>query len=302
MRCGVSLIRRLGSPLVHAAVVAWVLLLAWTPPAHAVVKLAYFEVEDREDGILVTWGTGNELRTYGFNLHRATVNDFTESVQLNKDMIIATGFPGPVGGDYDYLDSDVETGITYYYWLEILDYDGPETQGPEWALHGESATPTPTLTSTATRTPTATPTSLPSSTPTPTPTQTPTSTPTSIPSFTPTSTATSLPVVSPTHTPVETGTADLASPAVASGTPLSTTSGTPLPPISSPTTSQPTVASSPSPAEERSLLDGASQLRGTDVSWPSVSMSSVLLLVSVIAFLGALLALAAYLLIRRAGV
>jgi hypothetical protein len=296
----VSQVRRSIWVFAAAMAVACVLLLLLVASAQAVVDLAYFEVEDREDGVLVTWGTGNELTTYGFNLYRATVSDFAQSVRLNKDMIAAKEFPTVGEADYEYRDTDVETGVTYYYWLEALDVQQDETYGPEWTTHGPSATATSTPS--PTRTPTFTATSLPGSTRTPTATPTPTSTPTGVASVTPTLTATSLPGASPTPTPTATRSPSPSSPASRPATALPSTSATAQPPlVSTPEGSQPTATSLPSPAEDGGVLAGSSQSRGTSFSWPSLSIGTVLLLVSVTSFLGAVVVLAVYLVMRRFG-
>jgi hypothetical protein len=278
------------------------LLLARTASAQAAVELTHFEVQDREDGVLVTWGTGNELTTYGFNLYRGTVNDPDEARRLNEAMIKAKRFPDVVGADYQYLDTGVETGTTYYYWLEAFDLDGNQMHGPKWTTHGPSATATPTATSTPTRKPTLTPTTRPSPTATPTQTQAPTPTPTVVPSVSPTFTATSLPIVSPTGTPTTTEAAHPSSSVAPSVTPLPTSTATVVLAVASATASRPTAANSPSPMDEGSGLHGAAESGANGVSWPFVSMSALLLLASVTSLLGALLALVAYLLIRRFGV
>jgi hypothetical protein len=292
----VSFIGGLASATVVAVLVAGMLLLARTASAQAAVELTHFEVQDREDGVLVTWGTGNELTTYGFNLHRATVNDLQQSVQLNEEMFRAKRFPDVVGADYQYLDTAVEIGTTYYYWLEALDLDGNQMHGPKWTTHGPSAT----ATSTPSRTPTLTPTTRPSPTPTPTRTQAPTATPTPtvVPSVTPTFTATSLPAVSPTGTPTTTEAAHR-SPSV---TPLPASTATLPLAVPSAAASRPAATNSPSPVDEGSGLHGAADSRENGVPWPFLSMNALLLLGSVTSFLGALLALVAYLLIRRFGV
>jgi hypothetical protein len=300
VHCGVFRVKRATLVSLAAALMACVWPLLWVPSAQAVVELEDFRVEDRQDGVLVTWVTGNELTTYGFNLHRATTNDFGASDQLNEDMIKAKQFPQAVGANYSYLDTDVETGTTYYYWLEVLDVPEDEIHGPEWTTHGPTATATST--SSPTRTPTFTATSLPASTPTPTTTVVPSSTPTSVPSITSTFTATSLPGASPSHTPTATVTPDSSSPGSSATTPLPTTSAAAQPPsVSPPAGGQPTATSLSSPAEHGGVLTGSSQSRGTSLSWPSTSMGTVLLLISVTSFLGAVVVLMVYVVVRRLG-
>jgi hypothetical protein len=93
------------------------------------VKLAAFEVASQGEGILVTWETAMELDNVGFNLYRSTAATGPYT-RLNATLI-PPQFPGEVmGGIYEWLDSDVQPGLIYYYKLEDLDLKGVST------LHG----------------------------------------------------------------------------------------------------------------------------------------------------------------------
>ena len=65
----------------------------------------------------------------GFNVLRATKPRGAKT-QLNATLIesIYTGLPK--GANYDYRDSTVKKGATYYYWIEDVDIYGHKT------LHG----------------------------------------------------------------------------------------------------------------------------------------------------------------------
>jgi len=98
-----------------------------TPTA---VKLARFEATPQDNAIRVTWETASELNNVGFNLYRSEsmAGPYT---QLN-DTLIPPQFPGEVmGGDYEWLDTDLQPGVTYYYKLEDVDVKGMSTfHGP----------------------------------------------------------------------------------------------------------------------------------------------------------------------------
>ncbi|MBN2391192.1 MAG: hypothetical protein JXR84_10730, partial [Anaerolineae bacterium] len=97
------------------------------------IKLAAFEATPQDNGILVTWETAMELDNVGFNLYRSTAaaGPYTK---LNATLI-PPQFPGEVmGGYYEWLDTDVEPGVVYYYKLEDLDVKGVST------LHGPIST------------------------------------------------------------------------------------------------------------------------------------------------------------------
>jgi len=174
--------------------VVCVLLLARGAPVQAEVDLAYFEVTGREHDVLIEWGTGIEQTTYGFEVYRAEANNFGQAMVIYATD--AENFGQFIGAEYDYPDGDVDAGVTYYYWLKVLDTGPDEVFGPK------SATPGPPPTSTPTPTPTGT--SVPTATSTPLPTKTPASTSTSVPTVTPSFTATAAPTSTPAGTPTTT--------------------------------------------------------------------------------------------------
>ncbi len=94
------------------------------------VDLARFTATPQDKAVLVTWETASELDNVGFNLYRSATaaGPYT---QLN-DTLIPPQFPGKVmGGDYEWLDTDVQPGIVYFYKLEDLDVKGVSTfHGP----------------------------------------------------------------------------------------------------------------------------------------------------------------------------
>ncbi len=98
-----------------------------TPTA---VTLVSFEVIPQETAMLVTWETAQELDHVGFNLYRSTAFEGPYT-QLN-DALIPPQFPGEaMGGTYEWLDTDVQPAVVYYYRLEDIDVKGVSTfHGP----------------------------------------------------------------------------------------------------------------------------------------------------------------------------
>ena len=97
-----------------------------TPPPLA-VTLADFAAEARAGHVQVTWETVSELSNAGFNLYRSTTPDTV------GDLLAYVPSQGPgsaQGYVYTYDDADVETGQTYWYWLDSIDLSGATT------LHG----------------------------------------------------------------------------------------------------------------------------------------------------------------------
>ncbi|GAB4530487.1 MAG: hypothetical protein Fur0018_17810 [Anaerolineales bacterium] len=209
---------------VHALIVLLIPLAALllTMSARANVTLVSFTATAGDAQVLLEWETATELDTAGFFIRRT--EDPNGLFLRVSDFIPAQG-DSLTGATYQFTDTGLSNGVTYYYQLEAIDYDqsveffGPIDATPTGGTN-PTATPTETavITATATLVPTATPspvtftptatqtphkTKTPTHTPTRTPTRTnvPTRTPTPRPYYTPTSTFTASPIPSPTNTP-----------------------------------------------------------------------------------------------------
>jgi len=81
--------------------------------------------------VLLTWETTSEIDNLGFNLYRATSTE-GERIKVNAELIHSLVAPGsPFGAAYEYVDTNVKNGKTYYYWLEDLDiYGKTQLHGP----------------------------------------------------------------------------------------------------------------------------------------------------------------------------
>jgi hypothetical protein len=98
------------------------------PPALA-VTLNYFEALCRADDILVAWETTSETDALGFNLYRSTEPTMMGE-RLNTELIPTASPGGGQGAYYEYADTSVAEGNTYYYTLESVDMYGMATQHP----------------------------------------------------------------------------------------------------------------------------------------------------------------------------
>ncbi|OAD24062.1 Na-Ca exchanger/integrin-beta4 domain protein, partial [Candidatus Thiomargarita nelsonii] len=90
------------------------------------VTLNNFTATANESGILLEWQTATEFDNAGFHLWRATgegwkYGDYSTVIRLTEQLIAAQGDFSV----YSYRDTEVESGITYYYGLE--DIDGQST-------------------------------------------------------------------------------------------------------------------------------------------------------------------------------
>ena len=94
-----------------------------------VVTLVAFQAQKGEYGVDFIWETASEFNSAGFNIYRSEVED-GEYVRINEELIPAKGSEGG-GAGYSYTDTEVVTGMTYYYKLESVDLTGSSTwHGP----------------------------------------------------------------------------------------------------------------------------------------------------------------------------
>jgi len=72
--------------------------------------------------VIIEWSTSSELDTAGYNLYRKTEQS-GDPVKVNHELIPGSDDP-LLGGDYTYVDKNVEPGATYQYMLEEVEFDG----------------------------------------------------------------------------------------------------------------------------------------------------------------------------------
>lgn len=105
----------------------------------SVVSLTSFEAVPYNAKVDIRWETNMESNHKGFNIYRAN-EDATEFQQVNASIIKNVTNAGNAKGRYRFIDSDVDNGETYYYYLEDVDLNNKIT------LHGpRSATPLASL-------------------------------------------------------------------------------------------------------------------------------------------------------------
>lgn len=74
-----------------------------------------------EASIEIQWETESEFDTAGFNIYRSNLPD-GEFVQINPQLIPSQADPAS-GASYTFVDTAVESGQTYYYMLEDVEYN-----------------------------------------------------------------------------------------------------------------------------------------------------------------------------------
>lgn len=101
------------------------------------VTLADFTATPQSSAVLVAWETASEMDNLGFNLLRATTPNVNSAIQLNDELILSQSPGGGQGALYDWEDSEVTDGVTYWYWLESVDMQGNVIRfGPVTATFG----------------------------------------------------------------------------------------------------------------------------------------------------------------------
>ncbi len=99
-------------------------------PPTAVTMASIFVEFDEQGAVVLNWTTTAEFDNWGFNIYRAEVNDPDRAVKINPDLIPGQG-QSVMGATYRYVDNTVESGKTYWYWVEDVDFDGHGTwHGP----------------------------------------------------------------------------------------------------------------------------------------------------------------------------
>lgn len=102
-------------------------------PSDTYIRLASFTAHARRRSILLCWETGAEIENAGFELFRDRSADGHSAKLITPRPITAKGSP-TAGASYRFIDSEVQPGITYYYWLVDIDTAG------RWTAHGPVCT------------------------------------------------------------------------------------------------------------------------------------------------------------------
>lgn len=98
------------------------------------IELTSFAALPKSSEVILAWSTESEIDNAGFNLYRAEAEN-SNYIRINASLIPAKG-SSTQGASYEFIDSDVQNRVTYYYRLEDIDLSGKST------IHGPvSATP-----------------------------------------------------------------------------------------------------------------------------------------------------------------
>ncbi len=67
------------------------------------------------------WITESETNNLGFNIYRSNNSNIENAVKLNSEIINGTNTT--TQHNYNFTDPEVENGLTYYYWIESVDFN-----------------------------------------------------------------------------------------------------------------------------------------------------------------------------------
>lgn len=104
-------------------------------PAPLAVQLAGFSATAGSGHVHVTWETVTEQGNQGFNLLRGTSAEAPER-HLNETLIASEAPESSEGYSYEWVDTEVQAGTVYYYWLEMVETSGMTSRtGPVSATY-----------------------------------------------------------------------------------------------------------------------------------------------------------------------
>jgi uncharacterized repeat protein (TIGR01451 family) len=91
------------------------------PGPPTAVTLEYFQALARNNKVVLSWGTVDEIYTFGFRLLRNTTSDPVGAVVVTPALIPGAGSGGQ---SYQFIDEQIQIGARYWYWLQEVAYDG----------------------------------------------------------------------------------------------------------------------------------------------------------------------------------
>jgi hypothetical protein len=106
-----------------------VLVYVWPVRAGQVgptfINLSSFTATPKSSKVILQWTTESETDNAGFNIYSST-SENGKYVKINDTLIPAEG-SATQGASYEYIDTGLRNGKTYYYKLEDIDLDGLST-------------------------------------------------------------------------------------------------------------------------------------------------------------------------------
>ena len=91
-------------------------------PVPLAVELLYFVSSRREQTVVLRWATAEEVDNFGFNLYRASVDNFWKAELIHFEPSAIEGGTG-AGAIYQHVDTPPAPGL-WWYWLVDVDTRG----------------------------------------------------------------------------------------------------------------------------------------------------------------------------------
>lgn len=85
-----------------------------------------------DNNIAINWVTESESNLAGYHIFRAESNSLATATKITFNIISANN--SQLQSNYIFNDDIVEEDVTYYYWLEILEYNSSDYFGPVSAM------------------------------------------------------------------------------------------------------------------------------------------------------------------------
>ncbi|MGH1364097.1 MAG: T9SS type A sorting domain-containing protein [Calditrichia bacterium] len=82
-----------------------------------------FSAQPDYDKVIISWKTTSEINNEGFFLYRAEAEEGPFLQTLNQQIVPGLGNSSS-GSSYEFVDENIEFGVTYYYKLISQDFDG----------------------------------------------------------------------------------------------------------------------------------------------------------------------------------
>ena len=99
--------------------------------------------------VSIKWTTQSETALAGYYLYRGTTNDLSAAEQITLLIVPANSSHG---ASYEFIDREIQSGTTYYYWLQSMEMDGSsDFHGPVSVTVNEGGNITPPAIITETR-------------------------------------------------------------------------------------------------------------------------------------------------------
>ncbi len=89
------------------------------------VDLSLFEAQAGDGVVKVVWKTESEVDNLGFHVYRSTEEE-GNYIRITEKLIESRGTPTTTA-EYEFIDSKVRNGVTYYYKLEDINLNGEKS-------------------------------------------------------------------------------------------------------------------------------------------------------------------------------